>query len=94
MKYLVTIYSSASFVAALWCFSALIPLLFLASDEIPWMPIVAVGLVLLYGTTISLVRKVKVAEKTWYKSDVIAYVIIPTCIFSYVTYMMLSSLNT
>ena len=94
MKYLISIYDSASFVASLWCLSAITPLLLLAGNDIYWMPIVAVGLIFLYGSTVSLFRKVKIAEDCWCKSDVLAYVIVPTCLFAYVTYMMLSRVNT
>jgi hypothetical protein len=94
MKYLAGIYKSASFVATMWCMSLLLPLLLLANDEISWMPIIAVSLVIVYGTTISLFRKEQIFEGTWCKSDVVAYILVPICLFTFVTYMMLSSLNT
>ena len=88
------IYKSASFVATMWCMSLLLPLLLLANVEISWMPIIAVSLVIVYGTTISLFRKEQIFEGTWCKSDVVAYILVPICLFAFVTYMMLSSLNT
>jgi len=94
MKYLASIYKSASFVATLWCISLLLPLMFLANDDISWMSLVAVILVLVYGTTISLFRKEQIFEGTWCKSDVVAYIFVPVCLFTFVTCMMLSSLNT
>jgi len=94
MKYLASIYNSASFVATLWCISLLLPLMFLANDDISWMSLVAVILVLVYGTTISLFRKEQIFEGTWCKSDVVAYIFVPVCLFTFVTCMMLSSLNT
>ena len=94
MKYLAGIYKSASFVATLWCMSLLLPLMFLANGEISWMSLVAVALVFVYGATISLFRKEQIFEGTWCKSDVVAYILVPVCLFAFVTYMMLSSLNT
>ncbi|AOW76114.1 hypothetical protein A3Q34_04145 [Colwellia sp. PAMC 20917] len=93
MKYLIVIYNSASFVASLWCLSAITPLLLLVGNDISWMSIVAVGLIILYGSSISLFRKEKIAQGCWCKSDVFAYVVVPICLFTYVTYMMLSSVN-
>ncbi|ALQ08422.1 MULTISPECIES: hypothetical protein [unclassified Pseudoalteromonas] len=94
MKYLASFYKSASFVATLWCISLLLPLLLLANDEISWMPIIAVVLIIVYGTTISLFRRDQLFEGTWCMSDVVAYILVPICLFAFVTYMMLSSLNT
>ncbi|MFT5004191.1 MAG: hypothetical protein ACI952_002552 [Flavobacteriales bacterium] len=71
MKYLIVIYNSASFVASLWCLSAITPLLLLVGNDISWISIVAVGLIILYGSSISLFRKEKIAQGCWCKSDAI-----------------------
>ncbi|TWX49221.1 hypothetical protein [Colwellia hornerae] len=93
MKYLIVIYNSASFVASLWCLSAITPLLLFVANDIYWMSIVAVGLIILYGSSISLFSKEKITQGCWCKSDVFAYIVVPACLFTYVTYMMLSSVN-
>jgi len=94
MKYLASIYKSASFVATLWCISLLLPAMLLANDTISWMPILAVVLIIIYGTTISLFRREQIFEGTWCKSDVVAYILVPICLFGFVTYMMVPGLNT
>ena len=94
MSRIVELVDGAHFVATLWCFSPLIPVSFMASDEVFWMPYAGACIFAFFGYSVCKLRSKRRRESRWEYSDAVAYIILPLTLFGLSSYGMLTSAVT